>query len=54
MEAGSYQDFTVTCTAGYFGVDDTGGVKICWRYAADPGTPQFDRQFGGNRLPDGR
>ena len=42
VEAGSYQDFVVTYTAGYFGVDDTGGVKICWRYAADFGTPQFD------------
>ena len=32
----------VTYTAGYFGVDDTGCIKICWRYAADMGTPQFD------------
>ena len=31
VEAGSYQDFTVTYNAGHFGVDDTGGVKICWR-----------------------
>ena len=42
VEAGSYQEFVLTYTAGYFGVDDTGSIKICWRYAADIGTPQFD------------
>ena len=42
VEAGSYQEFLLTYTAGYFGVDDTGSIKICWRYAADLGTPQFD------------
>lgn len=42
VEAGSYQDFVLTYTAGYFGIDDTGSIKLCWRYAADLGTPQFD------------
>ena len=42
VEAGSWQEFLLTYTAGYFGVDDTGSIKICWRYAADIGTPQFD------------
>ena len=42
VEAGSYQEFVLTYTAGYFGIDDTGSIKICWRYAADIGTPQFD------------
>ena len=42
MEAGGYQRFVLTYRAGYFGVDDTGSIKICWRYAADIGTPQFD------------
>ena len=31
VETGSYHDCTVTCTAGYFGVDDTGGVRLCLR-----------------------
>ena len=42
VEAGSYQEFVLAYTAGYFGIDDTGSIKICWRYAADIGTPQFD------------
>ena len=42
VEAGSWQEFVLTYTAGYFGVDDTGSIKICWRYAADLGTPQFE------------
>ena len=42
VQAGSWQEFELTYTAGYFGVDDTGSIKICWRYAADLGTPQFD------------
>ena len=42
VEAGSWQEFVLTYTAGYFGVDDTGSIKICWRYATDIGTPQFD------------
>ena len=42
VEAGSCQEFVLAYTAGYFGVDDTGSIKICWRYAADIGTPQFD------------
>lgn len=42
VEAGSYQDFRLAYTAGYFGIDDSGSIKICWRYAADIGTPQFN------------
>ena len=42
VEAGSYQEFVLAYSAGYFGIDDTGSIKICWRYAADIGTPQFD------------
>ena len=42
VETGSWQEFVLTYTAGYFGVDDTGSIKVCWRYAADMGTPQFD------------
>jgi len=42
VEAGSYQSFTVTYTAGYFGIDDTGSIKIVHRFASDMGRPQFD------------
>ena len=39
--AGSFVDFKITYTAGYFGIDDTGGIKICTRFATDMGRPQF-------------
>ncbi len=42
FEAGSFQSFTVTYTAGYFGIDDTGSIKIVHRFASDMGRPQFD------------
>ncbi len=41
-EAGSYQSFNLTYTAGYFGIDDTGSIKIVQRFASDTGRPQFD------------
>ena len=30
---GSFQSFTLACTAGYFGIDDTGSIKIVHRTA---------------------
>jgi len=39
--AGSTQSFTLTYTAGYFGIDDTGSLKIVQRFASDTGRPQF-------------
>jgi hypothetical protein len=48
FEAGSYQQFTVTYTAGYFGIDDTGSLKIVHRFASDMGRPQFDNPAGPN------
>jgi hypothetical protein len=42
FEAGSYQSFTLTYTAGRFGVDDTGSIKIGFRFATDFGPIQFD------------
>ncbi|MCZ7597603.1 MAG: DUF3604 domain-containing protein [Gammaproteobacteria bacterium] len=42
FEAGSYQSFTLTYTAGYFGIDDTGSIKVVHRFASDMGRPQFD------------
>ncbi len=40
--AGSYASFTLTYTAGYYGIDDSGSLRICFRFAADHSRPQFD------------
>ena len=42
FEVGTYRSFTLTYTAGYFGIDDTGSIKIVHRFASDMGKPQFD------------
>lgn len=42
FEAGSFASFTLTYTAGKFGIDDTGSLKIVHRFASDMGRPQFD------------
>ena len=48
FEAGSFQEFTVTYTAGYFGIDDTGSIKVVHRFASDMGRPQFDDPQAAN------
>ncbi|MEM7562813.1 MAG: DUF3604 domain-containing protein [Pseudomonadota bacterium] len=48
FEAGSYQQFTLTYTAGYFGIDDTGSLKVVHRFASDMGRPQFDNPKAPN------
>ena len=48
FEAGSFQSFTVTYTAGYFGIDDTGSIKVVHRFASDMGRPQFDNPQAAN------
>lgn len=40
-EAGAYASYTLTYTAGYFGIDDTGSLKIVHRFASDMGKMQF-------------
>jgi len=35
VQAGSWQSFTITYTAGRFGIDDSGCLKICFRFATD-------------------
>ena len=40
-------ELILTYTAGTFGIDDTGMVKISWRTTSDMGKPQFDRSRGG-------
>ena len=39
--AGESINFIITYTAGFFGIDDTGSIKICTRFATDMGKPQF-------------
>ncbi|MBC5810895.1 MAG: DUF3604 domain-containing protein, partial [Candidatus Eremiobacteraeota bacterium] len=39
--AGDFTSLTLTYTAGYFGIDDTGSLKIVSRFASDMGKPQF-------------
>jgi Protein of unknown function (DUF3604) len=41
FEAGSFQSFTLVYTAGAFGIDDTGSIKIGFRFASDFGPLQF-------------
>jgi len=48
FEAGSWQEFTVTYKAGYFGIDDTGSIKLVHRFASDMGRPQSDDPAGPN------
>ncbi len=50
FEAGSFQSFTLTYTAGYFGIDDTGSIKIVHRFASDMGKPQFDDPSAANHV----
>jgi len=42
FEAGSYQTFVLEYTAGYHGIDDSGSLKIVFRFAGDQTRPQLD------------
>jgi hypothetical protein len=46
--AGSYAELTLTYTAGKFGIDDTGMVKISWRTTSDMSKPQLDKPAAAN------
>ncbi len=48
VTVGSYQDFVLIYHAGFFGIDDSGSIKICYRYATDMGTPQFEAPDAAN------
>ncbi|TAJ93013.1 MAG: DUF3604 domain-containing protein [Reyranella sp.] len=48
VEAGSFQSFTLVYTAGYFGIDDTGSIKIVQRFAGDIGKPQWSDPTAAN------
>ena len=46
--AGSYVELTLVYTAGTFGIDDSGMLKISWRTTSDMGKPQFDDPAAAN------
>ena len=46
--AGSHAELTLVYTAGTFGIDDTGMVKISWRTTSDMSKPQFDKPAAAN------
>src|SRR5215472_15239740 len=46
--AGSHEELTLTYTAGDFGIDDTGMMKISWRTTSDMSKPQFDQPQAAN------
>jgi hypothetical protein len=48
FEAGSFQSFMLVYTAGYFGIDDTGSIKIVHRFASDIGRPQWSNPQAAN------
>jgi hypothetical protein len=46
--AGAHAELTLVYTAGTFGIDDTGMVKISWRTTSDMSKPQFDKPQAPN------
>jgi hypothetical protein len=46
--AGSHVELVLVYTAGTFGIDDTGMVKISWRTTSDMSKPQFDKPQATN------
>jgi hypothetical protein len=46
--AGSYAELVLTYSAGTFGIDDTGMMKISWRTTSDMAKPQFRDPAGPN------
>ena len=41
FEAGSYASLTLVYTAGFYGIDDSGSIRVCFRFASDQSNPQF-------------
>src|ERR1700749_639909 len=46
--AGSFVELTLVYTAGTFGIDDTGMMKVSWRTTSDMSKPQFDKPQAAN------
>ena len=47
VEAGSFQNIVYTLETGH-AIDDSGYIKIVFRYAGDFGTPQFENPSEAN------
>jgi hypothetical protein len=48
VEAGSPASWELTFRAGRYGIDDTGSLKVVYRFVTDMGRPQFDRPADWN------
>ncbi|MCB1833181.1 MAG: hypothetical protein KDH19_07045, partial [Geminicoccaceae bacterium] len=48
FEAGSMQGFELVYTAGFYGIDDSGTIRIVGRFASDQSQPQLDDPTGWN------
>lgn len=48
FEAGSFQTFELHYIAGKFGIDDSGSIRICFRFASDQTRPQFENPKWAN------
>jgi hypothetical protein len=46
--AGSHAELVLVYTAGTFGIDDTGMVKVSWRTTSDLSKPQFEKPQAAN------
>lgn len=46
VRAGEVGTWTIIYTAGKYGIDDTGSLRIAWRNPSDWGMPQFDTPDG--------
>jgi hypothetical protein len=46
--AGAHAELVLVYTAGTFGIDDTGMVKISWRTTSDMSKPQFNKPQAAN------
>ena len=42
--AGEFSTWTITFTAGEYGIDDGGSLVIAWKSVSDWDTPQFDEK----------
>ncbi|MCF6233542.1 MAG: DUF3604 domain-containing protein [Rhodobacteraceae bacterium] len=47
-EVRSFQTFRLVYTVGKLGLDDTGGIRVAWRYIGDAGQPQFNDPAAAN------
>jgi hypothetical protein len=48
FEAGGIVPFTLTYTTGPYGIDDSGSLKVVFRFASDQSRPQFEDPSGLN------